>query len=204
MYIPANKIDPQIYYTPGGDYYYPTNYADYVGFYRKDLRGNAYSGQNINNQSIRLVPAFQSKTVDPNVSISSVSANEYTQILESTIQLNLSVLVPQNDSLPPTLDEYNQGFYTRYILQYKLSSKPVFVEVNKGTYFLYKNSSNGQYFNNVEVLWKISGPLYDQKQNGTLMKGGVIDSNKRSIQEAEKIIPGITNYLNNLTLYYRI
>jgi hypothetical protein len=37
-----------------------------------------------------------------------------------------------------------------------------------------------------------------------LIQGGIIDSNKRSVQEAEKTMPGITNYLNNLTLYSNI
>jgi hypothetical protein len=37
-----------------------------------------------------------------------------------------------------------------------------------------------------------------------LIQGGIIDSNKRSVQEAEKIIKGISNYLNDLTLYAKI
>jgi hypothetical protein len=60
------------------------------------------------------------------------------------------------------------------------------------------------FYNTAEVLWKISGPLYDIKQGNLLVQGGIIDSNKRSIQDAEKTMPGITNYLNNLTLYSRI
>jgi len=55
----------------------------------------------------------------------------------------------------------------------------------------------------VEVLWKIYGPLYDKKENGILIQGGVIDSNLRSIQEASKKISGIGNYLNDLLLYYK-
>ncbi len=67
----------------------------------------------------------------------------------------------------------------------------------------YFNSNFSKYFTFAEVLWKISGPLYDVKENGILMQGGVIDSNLRSISEARKLIPGIENYLTNLTLYYK-
>jgi hypothetical protein len=45
--------------------------------------------------------------------------------------------------------------------------------------------------------------LYDVKENGILMQGGVIDSNLRSINEARKLISGIENYLTDLTLYYK-
>ena len=69
--------------------------------------------------------------------------------------------------------------------------------------FVYKNGSQSTYFNFVEVPWKISGPLYDVKENDILMQGGVIDSNLRSIQQANKTIPGIDLYLTNLTLYYK-
>jgi hypothetical protein len=203
MYIPANQIDPQTYYTDGGEYYYPTNKADYVGFYRKDIRGYAYSGQFITNQSILLLPAFQTPITNPYVSISSTEANEYTSILKKTISVDLYAPIPVNNAEPPSQQEYNQGYYTRYILQYKLSSQPVFIEVNKGTYFAYVNSTAKQYFGNVELLWKISGPFYDQYQNGILVKGGVIDSNKRSLQQAEKVMPGISNYLSDLLLYYK-
>jgi hypothetical protein len=57
------------------------------------------------------------------------------------------------------------------------------------------------YFEGVEVLWKISGPLYDIKQNNILIQGGIIDSNTRSIQQAEQTMSGVSNYLNNLLLY---
>ena len=73
----------------------------------------------------------------------------------------------------------------------------------KGTYFTYVNSNLSKYFNNVELLWKISGPLYDVKENDILMKGGVIDSNLRSIDQAQKNMPGIRDYLTDLTLYYK-
>jgi hypothetical protein len=43
--------------------------------------------------------------------------------------------------------------------------------------------------------------MYDEFKDGVLIKGGIIDSNKRSIQKSENNIPGLSNYLNNLLLY---
>jgi hypothetical protein len=45
--------------------------------------------------------------------------------------------------------------------------------------------------------------LYDVKENGILIKGGVIDSNLRSIDQAQKTMPSIRDYLKDLTLYYK-
>ena len=106
-------------------------------------------------------------------------------------------------SLPPTSDDYNQTYYTRYIIEYKLSSQLYIIETNKSTFFQYFNSNFSKYFTFAEVLWKISGPLYDVKENGILLQGGVIDSNLRSIQQTQKIIPGIERYFTDLTLYYK-
>jgi hypothetical protein len=111
--------------------------------------------------------------------------------------------LPTNDSLPPTVGDYEKTYYTRYILEYKLSSQPYFIETSKPTYFTYVNGADSKYFNNVEVLWKIAGPLYDQKENGILMQGGVIDSNLKSIQQARKTILNIERYLTDPLLYYK-
>ena len=76
-----------------------------------------------------------------------------------------------------------------------------FVETDKNEYYRLQQSSDQKYYHFAEVLWKISGPLYDVKQNNVLIVGGIIDSNKRSTQEAEKNMLGISNYLTDLTLY---
>jgi hypothetical protein len=66
------------------------------------------------------------------------------------------------------------------------------------------NSIDKDYYWFSEVLWKIRGPLFDEKQNNILMKGGIIDSNKRSIQQAEQSIPGLSSYLTDLLLYAKV
>lgn len=203
MYIPQSKLDPTIYYTEGGEYYYSTTRNFYEGYYHKDLNGRAYTGKTHTPESIKLIPAFSNNTVDVNIN----QANEIVSKYKNTnfnFSLNISVPIPQNDSLPPTQQEYAQSFYIRYIIQYKLSSSPVFAEVNKSTYFNYFNNFYKQYFNFAEVPWKISGPLYDIKQNNVLVEGGIIDSNIRSREMASKIMPGVENYLVDLILYAKI
>jgi hypothetical protein len=202
MYIPKSKLDPEIYYTPGGEYYYSTTRNDYEGYYHKDLNGKSYTGKTHTNESILLIPITPKTFIEPGINKYDVISNQYNFInTNQNTNQSLSVPIPKNDSLPPTQQDYTQSFYIRYIIEYKLSSKPVFVEVNRTTYFNYINTSYKQYFNFVEVPWKISGPLRDVKQNNVLVEGGIIDSNIRSREMANKIMPGVENYLVDLTLY---
>jgi hypothetical protein len=203
MYIPKSKLDPEIYYTPGGEYYYSTTRNDYEGYYHKDLNGRSYTGKEHTNESILLIPVTPKTITNPNINNYDVVSNQYTTTNSSQKSNgeSYSVPIPQNDSLPPTQQDYEQSFYIRYIIQYKLSSKPVFIEVNKTTYFNYLNTSYRQYFSFVEVPWKISGPLYDVKQGNVLVEGGIIDSNLRSIDMANKTMPGVKNYFTDITLY---
>lgn len=204
MYIPPNKIDPRVYYTNGGEYYYASNLTNYVGYYRKDTNGRAYAGKELTVNSPQLTPSIIVRSSPPpNINLGSGLSTTYLSISRNTKQSLIESSNPIPDSLPPTQQEYDQTFYTRYFLEYLLSSKSIIVEVNKGTYFNYVNSNLRKYFNNVELLWKISGPLYDVKENGILIKGGVIDSNLRSIDQAQKTMPSIRDYLTDLTLYYK-
>jgi hypothetical protein len=204
MYIPLNKIDPRVYYTNGGEYYYTSNLTNYVGYYRKDVNGRAYAGKELTVNSPQLISSFNViESPSPNINLGSGLSTAYLSISRKTKTQLVESFNPIPNSLPPTQQEYDQTFFVRYFLEYLLSSKPVIVEVNKGTYFTYVNSNLSKYFNNVELLWKISGPLYDVKENDILMKGGVIDSNLRSINQAQKTMPGIRDYLTDLTLYYK-
>ena len=204
MYIPPNKIDPRVYYTNGGEYYYTSNLTNYVGYYRKDVNGRAYAGKELTVNSPQLTPSIIVRSSpSPNINLGSGLSTTYLSISRNTKQSLIESSNPIPDSMPPTQQAYDQTFYTRYFLEYLLSSKSIIVEVNKGTYFNYVNSNLRKYFNNVELLWKISGPLYDVKENGILIKGGVIDSNLRSINQAQKTMPSIRDYLTDLTLYYK-
>jgi hypothetical protein len=207
MYIPKGKLDPNIYYTNGGEYYLSTTRTEYKGYYHKDLLSGVWTDKEHSENSIKLVSLTSNiPPIAPYINSESSTSLTYYNISQlSNKPTPQQVSQPANNSLPPTEADYQKTYYTRYILSYRLSSSPLaFVEVNKQTYYFILNSLEAKYYNMVEVLWKIYGSLYDIKQSNLLIQGGIIDSNKRSVQEAEKIIKGISNYLNDLTLYAKI
>lgn len=204
MYIPKGKLDPKVYYTDGGEYYYSTTRTEYVGYYHKDLSGGVWTEKEHTKNSIKLLSGTTQQEIPNNINIYNSNSSKYYNISEKQNKPTPTTAnIPTENGMPPTQEDYQKGFFTRYILEYKQSTKPKYIEVNKTTYFQIQESENSKYYNSVEVLWKISGPLYDKKQNNILVKGGIIDSNKRSIQQAEQTIKGISNYLNDLTLYAR-
>ena len=205
MYIPKGKLDPNIYYTNGGEYYLSTTRTEYKGYYHKDLLGGVWTDKEHSVNSIKLVTPIPQTPKPDNINFRDGQSSTYYRVSQkSNKPTPKQVAVPVSDALPPTQEEYQQTYFTRYILQYKLATKPVYIEVNKNTYYSILNATESNYYNMVEVLWKIYGPLYDVKKDNILIQGGIIDSNKRSVQEAEKIIKDISNYLNDLTLYARI
>ena len=142
--------------------------------------------------------------IDDNSTINTFNGNSVvlaTITKKTQNPINTSINQPLQNALPPTPEDYNRTYFTRYIIKYKLSSELYFVETDKNEYYRLQQSSDQKYYYFSEVLWKISGPLYDVKQDNVLIVGGIIDSNKRSVQEAEKTTPGISNYLVDLTLY---
>jgi hypothetical protein len=206
MYIPKGKLDPTIYYTNGGEYFLSSTKTNYVGYYHKDTLGGIWTGKEHDQNSIRLVLLSETTEIIPNNinTFNSDSIIYYQTKRKNNKPIITESSIPVSDVLPPTSSDYEKTYFTRYILQYKLSTSPIYIEVNKNTYYTLLSSPDINFYNTVEVLWKIYGPLYDIKQSNLLIQGGIIDSNKRSVQEAEKIIKGISNYLNDLTLYAKI
>lgn len=203
MYIPKGKLDPNIYYTDGNEYYLSSTRTEYKGYYHKDLFGNSWTGKEHTTDSIKLITGISSTLPPSNINLKNRTSGQYYQVSQKLKKPIITESnIPVSDTLPPTPEDYQKTYFTRYILQYKLSKSPIYIEVNKNTYYTVLSSSDALFYNTAEVLWKISGPIYDIKQNNILIQGGVIDSNKRSIQQAEKIIPGISNYLTDLLLYY--
>jgi hypothetical protein len=203
MYIPLGKLDPTIYYTDGGEFIIKSTGINYVGYYHKDLYGGVWTEKNhtVNSLSLSQPPDI---TIDPSINTYEAPSAEYDDLLKKTRSSISTIKRPKNNSLPPSQDDYNISYYTRYIFRYKLSSGLTFEETSKNEYFSIVNSIDKDYYWFSEVLWKIRGPLFDEKQNNILMRGGIIDSNKRSIQQAEQSIPGLSSYLTDLLLYAEV
>jgi hypothetical protein len=111
-----------------------------------------------------------------------------------------------NTNLPKTFfptpiqANYDEGVITRYFVQLRdTPGSPIF-EVNKEIFFKFNNSN---FYKGVQIVWRISGNLEDEYTSQGALIPSILNSNKRSIMEAEKILPEINLYLVNLKQFYR-
>jgi hypothetical protein len=108
--------------------------------------------------------------------------------------------IPRTFFPSPTQDNYDEGVITRYFVQLRdTSGSPIF-EVDKEIFYKFNNSN---FYKGVQINWRISGNLEDEYTTQGALIPSIINSNRRSITEAIKILPDINLYLVNLKQFYR-
>jgi hypothetical protein len=196
MYIPLSNII-ETGYTQGSQYILP-NGQSYKGFYCKDTAGRYWTGKEHTNDSIQLLAPFNSTSpINLNfISKNNVVSKPYTKIYNENIDTPLL----KNDIIQPTSDDYDNGYFVRYVAQLKSSSKPEFniVELNKESFNnALKNYNITGAYRLATFGWKLLGPLYDAYDNNIRIESGVVDSNLRSLQDVGKTIVNINLYFKD-------
>lgn len=91
----------------------------------------------------------------------------------------------------PTSDDYLKGYIYRYFVQ-KINDLTI-TEVNRDKF----NEISDLYYNKLFIEWVISGPKNNQYKNKILERKGVQEQNTQLLNEGEKKMKGIKNYINN-------
>jgi hypothetical protein len=108
--------------------------------------------------------------------------------------------IPRTFFPTPKQSDYDTGVIARYFVQFRdTPGSPIF-EVDKEIFYKFNNSN---FYKGVQINWRISGKLEDEYTTQGALIPSVINSNKRAIMEAEKILPDINLYLVNLKQFYR-
>ena len=192
MYIPkANIVETG--YTQGTEFLNDATQLSYKGYYFKDKDGNYWSGKEPSSSSFklrRIIPSTQQTANPANFLVN----RAYTKAYGKQIQTESF----NNSFIQPTAEDYAKGYFIRYIAKFVATSNPTFIEVNKDTYDKINGSTNLQViYPTVPLFWKITGPIDDTFVDNIRVAVGVRDANLRSIQEAEKVIKGISSFLTD-------
>ena len=113
-------------------------------------------------------------------------------------------LRPRRISCNVLQSDYNTGFIYRYFAKNRVSLE--IVETDQESYNkIIKKDPLYRYEDTivVAIYWKLTGPYRDTKV-GDKIYYGVYDTNYRSVMKAEQTMPGIKNYLGNLTQFSKI
>ena len=197
-YFPKSRIltnqtaNPGQFRTPNGN--------DYTGPYYTTFTGESFTGINPSiGSSIPLTPSLVS---------SGFSNTDY--IAESYKRLNSSIdanLIDPNPFTPsPTEADYKVGRITRYIVRQKGGTQFRVMEIDKTTFdnlTKQRGDLNYSVWRAISIQWQISGPLHDELVKGIKVRPGIIDTNEKILNQAEKNFIGIKQYLSNPTQFAR-
>ena len=121
---------------------------------------------------------------------------------------NLAVLIdPVSYQAIPTLEDYERGYYLRYLAQKRKGQTYSIVEIDQSTYddlTKYKQKYNYLTWKAIKLFWQLTGPKRDNKTNKTQVVAGIEDTNIRLIRQQEKGFPGLAQYLRDPLQYARI
>ena len=91
----------------------------------------------------------------------------------------------------PKTKDYSIGYINRYFVQ-KINDLTI-TEVNKNKY----NEISSALYNKLSIQWIISGTNDNVYENKILQRIGVKEQNIKTLNNNEKKMKGIKNYLNN-------
>ena len=192
MYLPKFKQTPA-YYTNGREYYNPATGEEYVGYYFLTSTQQAYSGKSMTRGTSILLSRYEQSPREPQ----SIIEGEYDVIKQDRKATQLKV----TEALPHHTPERNdfKGYVDRYFAKNKATGS--IIEISLETYLELKSESTKYHYPSyliVNLRWHTTYPVDDMQNNSYIIKGSRT-KNAEEVAKAEKVLPGISTYLVDLT-----
>jgi hypothetical protein len=194
--IENQKANPGEMQTPSG--------KEYTGPYYITFDGKIFSGANPYSPGSKpLIKSLLNKNED-DTNIAPDFNNDAYYSLKPT---NLSKLEDPTPFTPkPTPEDYKKGKITRYFARQRNGTQFKIMEIDQTTYDNLSNNRGGLNFalwKVITIFWQISGPIRDERVNNIRTRAGIIDTNQRVLDNAEKNFIGIKQYLSDLRQFSR-
>jgi len=175
---------------------------EYTGPYYITFDGKIFSGANPYSPGSKpLVRALLNKNEDN----SNISPDLNNDNYNSLKPLNLAQLIDPIPFTPkPTEEDYKRGKITRYFARQRNGTQFKIMEIDQTTYDNLSNRRGGLNYSLwkvISIFWQISGPLRDERVGNIRTRAGIIDTNQRVLNNAEKNFIGIKQYLSDLTQF---
>ena len=199
-YYPKSRIIENQKANPG-EFTLP-NGKDYTGLYYTTFDGKSFTGANPyspNSNSLIPVPP---KIAD--IEFINPTVEEYNQL--KLLSSPLSLIDPTPYTPKPTDQDYKRGKITRYFARQRNGTQFKLMEIDQTTYDNLDNRRGGLNYSLwkvISIFWQISGPLRDERVGNIRTRAGIIDTNQRVLDNAEKSFIGIKQYLTDLRQFSR-
>lgn len=177
-YYPRNKVRTGLY-SSGEDL--SLGDKPYVGYYYVTFKGEYYTGKSP-------------------LSKNSKKLKKVTRAVES---LDLSRTDSVNKSEPtsyyptPSESDYDKGYMLRCFVK-KTYQKGFIKEISNEEYAAINNGTASydiSYYHTLQLFWKLTGPLKSKRIDQYNTRAGIIDTNRRLVENAEKQFFGIKAFI---------
>lgn len=195
MYYPKSKV-LENQHTSGGELIDPSTGNTYSGFYHVTYDGNFYTGasHSISSQPLTGTPATSgSGSVDILVRPAFIANFEYDTASDSKMSYLFSYVVPDPIYPSPATADYQAGQFNRYFMKSVTTNR-----IQELSQQGYQDVQSNPLYTSLTLIWKLTGPLHDNKSNPLSIVYGVADTNARTLGMNEKNMKGISLYLSNL------
>lgn len=176
-YYPKNRIKTNLQ-TRGGEFL--LNGVEYSGLYYITYDQKAYTG---------------ATPYSANANLPLVPIGGLDVISRTTTSLSLQELTPYYPK--PTDSDYATGYFYRYFG--KRANQPgSIVEISRDNFLNIRSRNiqeNDYLYQVFDILWKLTGPRYNDRKNKQYVVAGVYDTNKRIVESQNKVYPGLKEYI---------
>jgi hypothetical protein len=203
-YFPKNRITDNKY--TNGDKFATSDGTPYVGYYYETYDGRNRTGKNpMEGPSSPLIPITTNANPQLPTSENNVVYSALSKSRGVADGLKIGVLKEPSPFYPkPTPQDYNRGYFTRYVAKRRNSPNSIFLEINQPTYddLLFKKGVyNYIMWEVTSIFWQITGPLRDNKENKDFPRAGIINTNERILKTKSTVFPSIEKFFSNPTQF---
>ena len=199
-YYPKSRIIENQKVNPGE--FTLSNGKEYTGPYYTTFDGKSYTGANPYTPYSNSLTKIESDEFSDQVIGENVG--EYNFLKPSN--LSTSLIDPTPFTPKPTDEDYKKSKITRYFARQRNGTQFKIMEINQTTYDNLNDRRGGLNYSLwkvITIFWQISGPIRDERVNNIRTRAGIIDTNQRVLDNAEKNFIGIKQYLSDLQQFSR-
>jgi len=212
-YYPISKIKTDKV-TKGGQFI--LNGKEYIGPYYETFDGKFFTGNNPilgKNEKLEKINFYKGADY---INYSELTQKQRKQL---AIQTRLTPDKAQLQDLPsfpgfkipqpvfkdepttytpyPIEQDYTQGFIMRYFVK-RTNSNGYVKEISEQEYSAIKTGEvpyDVSFYHAIKIMWKLTGPLNKKRISQYDVRAGIIDTNKRLVEQADKTFLGIVDFI---------
>ena len=194
-YYPSFRIIPNLN-TKGNEF--TLDGKPYSGKYYEAYDNRVFSGatpESGENKELKRIPKYAGA---PGLNSMNISESQKQNLaLQSSTNLNRISGKPNSYYPNPTEEDYKKGYLIRYFTK-KENQNGFVIEISRDEYNSIVDGTADydiSIYQIVEILWKITGPLKNKRTSQYNTTAGIIDTNERLVESANKTFLGIKDFI---------